>query len=109
MTEKTINTTIEILGKFYPIRCPESDVESLQQAAKYLDDLMANIQSSGKAINLERIAIMAALNISHQLLQQNNQKDSWMNKINSRITSLQDKLESAINKHLQAELAYTAE
>lgn len=109
MTDKTINTTIEILGKFYPIRCPESDVESLQQAAKFLDEQMASIQASGKAINLERIAIMAALNISHQLLQQDQQKDSWVNKINSRITTLQEKLENAINKHLQTELIYSAE
>lgn len=110
MTEdKTINTTIEILGKFYPIRCPESELESLLQAAKFLDEQMASIQESGKAINLERIAIMAALNISNQLLQHNKQKDSWVNKINHRISSLQDKLETTINKHLQSELIYSTE
>jgi cell division protein ZapA len=109
MTDNTIQTTIEILGKSYPIRCPETELESLQQAAKFLNAKMSEIQDSGKAINIERIAIMAALNITHQLLQQDKQKDTLMSKINTKISSLQDKLETAINKQLQAELIYSSE
>lgn len=102
MTDKTVNTTIEILDKLYPIRCLESESKMLQQAAEYLNQKMSEVQASGKAINLERIAIITALIITNEYLQMDQ-------KINQQITSLQDKLDGAINKKRQAELIYTTE
>ncbi len=109
MTEKSIHTTIEILGKYYPIRCFESEVKLLEQAAQFLNKKMLDVQESGKAINLERIAIITALNLAHELLQVDQQKSGIMDKINQRITNLQDKLDSAINKTLQTELFYSTD
>lgn len=105
MTEKIVTTTIEILGKQYPVRCQESEVNSLQQAAKLLNQKMSEVQESGKAINLERIAIITGLNLANQLLQTDNQKSSVMQKINQRLVNLQNKLETA----LQTELIYSTE
>ena len=107
MSEKIINTTIEILGKFYQIRCPESEVNSLQQAAALVDEKMNEVQASGKAINLERIAIITALNIAHEFLQHDQQKTSLVDKVNQQITHLQEKIESVINKGKQTELVYS--
>ncbi len=109
MTDKIVTTTIEILGKQYPVRCSETEVNSLQMAAKLLNQKMSEVQESGKAINLERIAIITALNMANQLLQTDNQKSSVMQKINQRLTSMQNKLESALNDTLQAELIYSVE
>lgn len=109
MSEKIVNTTIEILGKFYPVRCPESEVKSLQIAAEFLNKKMFEVQESGKTINLERIAIITALNITYQFLELDQQKKSLMDKINHRITQLQDKLDLAVDKTLQAELIYSTE
>jgi cell division protein ZapA len=110
MTDKIINTTIEILGKFYSVRCTESETASLQQAAEYLNRKMTEVHDSGKAINLERIAIISALNIAHEFLQQDQQKNGAMTKINQRISQLQDKLDHAMhNNAVQTELLYTAE
>lgn len=109
MTNKTVSTTIEILGKLYPIRCLESELQLLQQSAEFLNQKMSEVKDSGKAINLERIAIITALNISHLLLQMDQQKESIMSKINQRITHLQDRLDGAINKTIQSELIYTTE
>lgn len=109
MSNKIVTATIEILGKLYPVRCSETELSSLQQAALFLNQKMSEVQSSGKAINLERIAIITALNISHQYLQLDQQKDSLMNKINHRIAQLQDKIDTTINKALQTELIYTTE
>lgn len=109
MTDKIINSTIEILGKFYPIRCPEAEMEALREAASFLNAKMLEVQESGKAINLERIAIITALNISYEFLQMSQNKSSFMGKINSRIAQLQDKLDAAINQSLQTELIYTTE
>ena len=109
MMNKTVNTTIEILGKLYPIRCQESELAFLQQAAEYLNQKMSEVKESGKVINLERIAIITALNIAHQFLQLDQQKSHHMNKINQHISKLQDKLDAAMSESLQAELIYTSE
>jgi cell division protein ZapA len=108
-SNQTISTTIEVLGKPYPIRCLESEYESLLQAADYINRKMREVQESGKAINLERIAIITALNIAHEFLQLDQQKDGLLSKINHRIVLLQNKLDTAINNTKQAELVYTAE
>jgi cell division protein ZapA len=109
MTDKIVTTTIEILGKLYPVRCADVEVESLQMAAKLLNQKMAEVQASGKAINLERIAIITALNLANQLLQADTQKSSVMQKINHRILQLQSKVETALNDAMQSELIYSAE
>lgn len=109
MSDKVINTNVEILGKFYSIRCPEAELSSLQEAAGYLNKKMQEVQDSGKAINLERIAIMAALNISNDLLQASKQKSSLMDKVNQQITHIQSKLEMMLGKPEQTELIYTTE
>lgn len=106
MRENTISTTIEILGKYYPVRCLESEVEDLQKAAQFLNQEMTAVQDSGKVINLERIAIITALNIAHQFMQLDQQKSSMVNKINQRITQLQHKLEKAVSNAAQTDLIY---
>lgn len=109
MTDKTVSINIEILGKFYPVRCTEAELPSLQQAAEYLNKKMFAVQESGKAINLERIAIITALNIAHELLQSDGHKLGLMDIVNQRIHSLQDKLDKALHQSLQTELVYSAE
>jgi cell division protein ZapA len=106
---KTVNTSVELLGKFYSIRCPESEQKSLQEAAAYFNKKMLEIQKAGTAINLERIAIMAGLNIAYELMEHDQHKTSLVDKINRKINILQDKLDTSINKALQAELMYTVE
>ena len=64
MRQHTVS--IDILDKSYQVACePEQEAE-LKQAANDLDDQMRAIRSTGKVIGLERVAIMAALNLSHQ-------------------------------------------
>jgi cell division protein ZapA len=106
---KLVSINIEILGKPYAIRCNESEVPALHEAANFLNEKMSEVRESGKVINLERIAIITALNISYQFLQQDQSKNSLMSKINQRISYLQEKLDTAINKTIQTELVYTAE
>ncbi len=107
--DKTVNTTIEILGKKYPIRCLENEVSSLQQAAIFLNQQMKEVQDSGKAINVERIAIITALNIAFRFLQADAQKNTFSSQINQRIAQIQGKLESVLGGHSQAEFIYSTE
>lgn len=104
MKDKFISTVVEILGKPYPVRCPEEEVIPLQQAVDFLNQKIAEVQQTTKA-SLERLVITAALNISYQY----HQKVSSVEKINNQISVLHDKLDSALNQTLQAELIYSDE
>jgi len=65
---KTLPICLTILGKDYRVACREEEAEPLQAAATYLDEKMQAIRTSGRVIGIERVAVMAALNISHELL-----------------------------------------
>lgn len=61
--------TVKILDKDYQVACPASERDALISAAVHLDERMRDIKTSGNIVGLERIAVMAALNLSHELLQ----------------------------------------
>lgn len=66
--KNTETVTVAILGKEYQVACPADEQGELLQAARQLDERMRAIRQSGNVIGLERIAVMAALNLSHELL-----------------------------------------
>ena len=59
---------ITIMGRDFRVACPEDEQAGLLEAVDYLNKKMLEIREGGKVIGLERIAIMAALNIAHELL-----------------------------------------
>jgi cell division protein ZapA len=59
---------INVMGREFRIACPEDEQKGLLEAVDYLNQKMGEIRDHGKVIGLERIAIMAALNIAHELL-----------------------------------------
>jgi len=65
---RQISLDVAIMGREFRISCPEDEREGLLAAVSYLDRKMREIRDTGKVIGLERIAIMAALNITHDYL-----------------------------------------
>jgi len=63
---------VSILDKEYQVACPPEQQAELLLSARHLDEQMRAIRATGKVVGLERIAVMAALNISHELLQMRN-------------------------------------
>ena len=59
---------INVMGREFRVACPENEHKDLLEAVDYLNRKMDEIRDSGKVIGVERIAIMAALNIAHELL-----------------------------------------
>jgi cell division protein ZapA len=59
---------VTIMGREFRVACPEEEQAGLLEAVDYLNRKMLEIRDAGKVIGLERIAIMAALNIAHELL-----------------------------------------
>ncbi|MFC3114462.1 cell division protein ZapA [Cellvibrio fontiphilus] len=60
---------VKILDKEYQVACPREERQALVESAQLLDERMKAIRGTGAVIGLERIAVMAALNLSHELLQ----------------------------------------
>ncbi len=85
-----------MLDKIFHVGCPAHEEESLIESAKYLDQEMRAIRNSGRVIGLERIAIMAALNITHQLLHYKQNKDDYIETLSDRLKGLQDKIDTAL-------------
>ncbi|CUB04846.1 cell division protein ZapA [Marinomonas fungiae] len=59
---------VDILGKSFNINCPKGHEAELKEAAEYLNTQMRELRASGKAVGLEKIAIITALNITYDLL-----------------------------------------
>lgn len=96
--------SINILGKEYLVACPENERKELQTSADYLDKKMREIRDSGKVIGTDRIAVMAALNIAHELLHENGSNIGISHEIEGRIKGIQEKIEDALFKSRQLEL-----
>jgi len=99
---KAIN--ISILGKEYLISCSEDERSELISAADYLDDKMREIRDAGKVIGTDRIAVMAALNIAHELITQSPSTKKGAPDVENRIKSIQSKIEEALFRSKQLEL-----
>ena len=68
MSEAAKTVEVELLGRTYRVACEENEREALMQAVAYLDGKMNDIRRAGKVMGAERIAVMAALNVAHELL-----------------------------------------
>jgi len=104
MNAKRDVVVVNILGKEYRIGCEAGEEEALLKAARYLDARMKEIRNGGKVIGMERIAVMAALNITHELLTRDDSADAAASTANKRIRALRERIEVALNDSAQLEL-----
>ena len=97
--------SVKILDKEYQVACPEDQEADLLVSAKYLDKQMRDIRDTGKVIGLERIAVMAALNISYELLQSTEQTRAESEPPEAEsVGRLQRKLDDALYQLRQLEI-----
>jgi cell division protein ZapA len=97
MRGNTTPVTVQILDKEYRIACPEDERDSLLSSANYLNQKMKEVRDTGRVIGVDRIAVMTALNIAHESLQNKTLKESFSQTINQRLQLLQRRLESTVN------------
>ena len=90
------SVTVHILDKEYSIMCPQEERSNLVSAARYLDGKMREIRSSGKVIGADRIAVMAALNITHDLLHKQQRLDQEADHTRERVRDLLSRVDSAL-------------
>ncbi len=96
MNDSSIPVKIHILDKEYRIACQQGEQEALLASARYLDQKMREIRAGGKVIGTDRIAVMVALNLAHELLEQRNHDDNSVEIISNRLKNMQEKIEAAL-------------
>ena len=104
MPSEVQSVTVTILGKEYQISCPPAEEEALRKSARYLDDQMSRIRNRGSTLGFEKIAVMAALNISHDLLKKS-QGDPETDQVSAReLKQLEEKIDLALRSNRQIEI-----
>ncbi len=104
MSGEPVLVTVRILDREYRVACPPEEREDLMASARHLDQLMREIRDSGKVIGLDRIAVMAALNMAHELLELRREREGLSERIGERVRALQAKVEEALGESSQMEL-----
>lgn len=87
---------VTIMGREFRVTCPDDERKGLLEAVAYLDKKMREIRDSGKIVGSERIAIMAALNITHELLTTRNREGFDMEEFKRRIDCMQAALDAVM-------------
>lgn len=96
---------VKILDKEYLIACPPEEEPALQASAKHLSDKMTEIRRSGKVVGIDRIAVMAGLNIAHDALESGIGAGTDASRaMGTRLNKLNTKIEKVLAKYRQTEL-----
>jgi cell division protein ZapA len=98
MAEGPNTVEVNLLGRTYRVACEDEERESLMQAVAYLDGKMNEIRKAGKVMGAERIAVMAALNVAHELLSVKLGSDFDVGQAKRRIAAIESKIDAAIAK-----------
>jgi len=93
--------TISLLGREFRLACPEGEEKQLLASVDYLNRKLKDVRDTSKVVGNERIAIMAALNIAHELLSRRGEPASAdfpaeAVEIRGRIMAMQEAVELAL-------------
>ena len=89
---------VNLLGRSYRVACDDNEREALMQAVAYLDAKMNEIRKVGKVMGAERIAVMAALNVAHELLSVKLGAGFDVGHAKRRLLALESQIDAAIAK-----------
>lgn len=104
MPSEVESVSINILEREYQISCSPTEEEALRKSARYLDEQMKKVKSQGSTLGFEKLAVMTALNISHELLQK--LQSSSDNDFDSQhlIKKLEQKIDTALQASRQIDI-----
>jgi cell division protein ZapA len=104
MNESTAQVSIRILDKEYQVACPADERTDLLDSAEVLNAKMREIRDSGRIVGVDRIAVMAALNMANDLLHAQARDRSLDGDVSSRLKVISDRVESVLGGSQQLDL-----
>jgi cell division protein ZapA len=96
MSDDVLPVTVRILDKEYRVACNPDEQDGLLESARMLDQNMRQIRQSGRVIGSDRIAVMAALNIAHELILLQRAREDADDDRDQRLQRLQNRLADAL-------------
>ena len=95
---------ISILDKEYLVACEDEERDALEASAKYLGDKMAKIRGAGKVVGVDRIAVMAGLNLAHEAIEGGGTSGDTQSSSGARLRKLNTRIEKTLSKFRRREL-----
>jgi cell division protein ZapA len=104
MSQDPARVSVRIMEKEFVVACPYEERAALLDAAEFLNGRMREIKDSGKVVGLDRIAVMAALNLAHEFLKGRDRESKLDSGVGHRVRALRERVEGALEKAQQLEL-----
>ncbi len=104
MTEQFAQVSVRILDKEYQVACPPSERTDLLDSAEILNSKMREIRDSGRIVGLDRIAVMAALNMANDLMHAQARDQELEGGISDRIKLISDRVDNVLSHTQQLDL-----
>ena len=104
MSEMFAHVNVKILEKEYQISCPADERKALLDSAEMLNAKMREIRDSGKVVGLDRIAVMAALNLANDLISTDDVSTQLETSIKSKVVQMRQRIETALHSGQQLDL-----
>ncbi len=104
MNEMYAHVSIRILEKEYQVACPADEKAALLASAELLNQKMREIRDSGKVVGLDRVAVMAALNLANELLQRTDEDRELKDIVGLRVKAMRERLDTALGTRQQLNL-----
>lgn len=96
--------TVQILEKDYLIACPPEERAALIESAGLLNERLRRIREAGKVIGIERMVVMAALNMANDLTRLKARDQHLESQVGTRVRHLRERVEKAVARSQQLEL-----
>ena len=101
MTQQLAQVSVRILDKEYQVACPADERTDLLDSAEILDSKMREIRDTGRIVGLDRIAVMAALNMANDLMHARERDQQLEGDYSQRLKSISDRLDGALSSTSQ--------
>ena len=102
--ERITRVSVRLLDREYQVACPAEERSDLLDSAEYLDTKMREVRDGGKVVGLDRIAVISALNLANELIKLRRNGSVVDSDLGSKIRTLRERVESALEKGQQLEL-----
>ncbi|MDH5300620.1 MAG: cell division protein ZapA [Gammaproteobacteria bacterium] len=99
-----ITVVIDILGKEYRIACSNQEKDALLRAAQHLNEKVNQIKNGGRVVGGEKIVVMAALNLAHELLDQQDAEKNSAKALGQRLAGLKHRVDTVLDECSQLEM-----
>jgi cell division protein ZapA len=103
MSDRLVRVSVRILEKEYQVACLPEERSELLDSAEFLNGKMRDIRDAGNIVGLDRIAVMAALNLAHELLKRN-RNDAIESEVSERVREMRERVEAALSRGQQLSL-----